>query len=78
MMEYLGIASTSTLSSPICRYWCECCRVESQFVDTNYLTYPSTSTSVSTSSTFWKSSGTSSYYTPSTYKTYAWPEPDED
>jgi len=79
MMEYLGLASSSTISGEaVCRYWCDCCKIESQYVDSSslYLKYPSWTAvpTYSTSTTFWKSPG---FATASGGVTFTY-EPDED
>jgi len=56
MMEYLGVAATTTLGgAPVNRFWCVCCKVESQYVESGYLSYPTTSTTPTTSTKYWKS-----------------------
>jgi hypothetical protein len=80
MMEYLGLGSPTASGAPVCRYWCSCCKTESQYVDSAYITYPTTAApSITSSSTmFWKSPWTTAAVSsgaPTVTYTY---EPDED
>ena len=81
MMGYIGPSSVGTTGAPMSRYWCNCCKVESQYVDAAYISYPSWPPSkYSTSTTTWPTSAAASggHYSPSPWKTHVWPEPDED